>query len=534
MIIVSLSFGQLTQYTSAFDYKSINTQTYIPIVGWNSEQKHLLTILKHSFEMQQIIAHARDTSFVWNGIKGEKTTYTKDSLILFFIRPADTITRPCILITHGNNAEYRSSWHDNLKFLVIDLAMRGYSVAYYENPSGREATQIRLLKNNHADSLVNNSRIGLYNGFQSAVAADIFIVHNALRLKIDTTKLFAGGYSFGAYTSLALATANDGQNFKDAIFHASGGFNANAIYNDPYTKNIQQVFAIGGALPKDDTVNTLNSNMGEFLDESDANVSLLFLHGITDHLISFNLTTIKEADSTKGNFLIEGPSALINKINDKHLPIVAKLIVNCKGGHNFTTSVCGYSNPYCMAQWHWLHLAEPPDTLIFSSNYFTNISTDSMLRYAAYMLTQVSDMDFMIADFFQPTIYNTTSALSQPLYFVQPQDSFKYTNANGHYMFKNTDCDGKPFVITAIKDENVVLKDEVKIYPNPASVYITFEAKENMEQISIYNMLGALIQQIQPQNLQQQINIQDWVTGEYIVVIQLKNRLVTMKISLTH
>jgi hypothetical protein len=157
-----------------------------------------------------------------------------------------------------------------------------------------------------------------------------------------------------------------------------------------------------------------------------------------------------------------------------------------------------------------------------------------MLRYTAYMLTQVSDIDFMVADFFQSTIYNTTSALNQPLYFVQPQDSFKYANANGHYMFKNTDCDGKPFVITAIKDENVVLKDEVKIYPNPASVYITFEAKENMEQISIYNMLGALIQQIQPQNLQQQINIQDWVTGEYIVVIQLKNRLVTMKISLTH
>lgn len=484
--------------------------------------------------MQQIIAHTKDTSFVWNGLKGEKTTYTKDSLILFFIRPADTITRPCILITHGNDAEYRSSWHDKLKFSVIDFAMRGYCVAYYENPSGREATQIRLLKNNHADSLMNNSRIGLYNGFQSAVAADLFIVHNALELKVDTTKLFAGGYSFGAYSSLALATANVGQNFKDAMFQISGDFNANAIYNYPYRKNIQQGFAIGGALPKDDTVNTLNSNMGEFLDESDANVSLLFLHGITDNLISLNLTTIKEVDSTKGNFLIEGPIALINKINDKHLPITAKLIVNCKGGHNFSTSVCGYSNPYCMAQWHWLHLAEPPDTLIFSSNYFTNISTDSMLRYAAYMLTQVSDIDFMIADFFQPTINNTSSTLNQTLYYVQPQDSFKYANANGHYIFKNTDCDGKPFVITVIKDENVSIKDEVKIYPNPASEYITFEAKENIESIRIYNMLGALILQMQPQHLQEQINIQDWVTGEYIAVIQLKNRLVTMKVSLNH
>src|SRR4051812_29366445 len=126
------SFGQLSQYNNNFDYKNINTQTFIPMQGWNNDQKYILSMLKRSFDMQHIISYPKDTSFVWNGLEGQKTIYTKDSLLMFFIRPADTITRPCILMTHGNNAKYRSSWNETLNFYVNDLVMRGFCVAYYE------------------------------------------------------------------------------------------------------------------------------------------------------------------------------------------------------------------------------------------------------------------------------------------------------------------------------------------------------------------------------------------------------------------
>ena len=225
-----VSFGQTTQYISSFDYKNINTQTFIPTTSWNNEQKHLLTILKHSFEMQQIISHQNDTSFVWNGLVGKKTIYTKDSLILIFIRPADNINRPCILLTHGNDAEYRSTWHEKTNFNAIDLAMRGYCVAYYENTSGREATLLRNAKVDSLSAILQQSRNAFYHGFQSAVAADIFIKHNASLLKVDTTKLFAGGYSFGAFCSLSLASADVGANFTDSIFRIQGNFSKKSIF----------------------------------------------------------------------------------------------------------------------------------------------------------------------------------------------------------------------------------------------------------------------------------------------------------------
>lgn len=525
------SFGQTTQYISSFDYKNINTQTFIPAFGFNNEQKHLLTILKHSFELQQIISCPIDTLFYWNGLVGKKSIYTKDSLILIFLRPADTITRPCILLTHGNDAEYRSKWHEKTNFNAIDLAMRGYCVAYYENTSSRESTILRNGNNDSLSVVLQQSRNAFYHGFQSAVAAEIFIKHNASGFNLDTTKLFAGGYSFGAFCSLTLASADVGVNFIDSIFRIQGNYTAKSIYNDSYIKNIKSAFSIGGALPKDDTLPNLNSKMGNFLDENDTDLSLLFLHGRTDNLISFNLTKLYETDTTQGYYFAEGPSSLINSIRQKNISVETKLIVNCKGGHNFSTSVCGYSNPYCLAQWHWLHLEEPPDTLISGSPYFTNISTDSMLRYAAYMLVQTSDVDYMISDFFQPKILNTTSTFSNALYFLQPQDSFKFANTTGHYVIKNVDCEGNPYnVITAISN-NSFIKNDVKVYPNPSNGFMIFEALQNIENISIYNILGAIVKDIKSNQLRQQIDVHDISNGEYVAVIQLKNKIVNMKIS---
>jgi hypothetical protein len=535
MIITFLSFGQITQYNTFFDYKNINTQTFIPMVGWNNEQKHLLTILKHSFETQQIINQPKDTSFLWNGLSGKKTIYSKDSLVLFFLRPSDTITRPCILITHGNDAGYRSDWHEQTKFLAIDLAMRGFCIVYYENSSSKEAKQIRNNRSNSFDSLLLNTRNGFYDGFQSAVAANVYVKHHANNFKIDTAKMFAGGYSFGAFCSLTLATADDAVNFTNNIFTTQGNFTAKSIYNDTYSKSIKQAFSIGGALPKDDTLSIYNSKMGNLLDESDAGLSLLFLHGRTDNLISFDLTKLTEVDtSNKSYYFAEGPRAITNTIRAENLAIQTKLVVNCKGGHNFSTSVCGYSNPYCMAQWHWLYLEEPPNAMSLPNTYFSDFSNDTMLRYVSYMLTQVSDVGYVVSDFLQPSVSSVSSSLNNNLYFLQPQDSFKYTNPIGHYITRTTDCEGKPFQVTTTVSEQTIAKDDVKLYPNPAQYYITIASKEIIEKISIYNMLGELVQQVNSNNEEERIDIRSLISGEYIAVVQLKDKLVTIKVSVIH
>jgi dienelactone hydrolase len=500
--------------------------------GWNDEQKHLLSILKHSFEMQQIINQPRDTSFLWNGLSGRKTIYTNDSLTLFFVRPNDTITRPCILITHGNDGAYKGDWHEQTKFISLDLTMRGFCVVYYENPSSKDAKLVRTNRNNSFDSLLLNTKNAFYDGFQSAVAANIYVKHNADILKIDTNKIFAGGYSFGGFSSLSLATADIGINFIDSRFNLQGNFIAKSIYTDSYTKNIKGAFSIGGGLPKDDTLALYNSNMGDFLDKQDSAVALLFLHGRTDHLVSFDLTKLYELDNTTPYFFAEGPNAMINTIRKKNLGIKTKLVVNCRGGHNFSTSVCGYSNPYCMAQWHWLYLTEPPDTMTLPNSYFSDISNDSMLRYAAYMLTQVSDVSYMIADYFHPLINTSTSTLNQNLYFVQPQDSFKYAVANGYYIFRTTDCEGNPIQTATAIAKNEITKDDVLIYPNPTQQTCTISSKENIDNVILYNMLGEIVFTDIVNNTTTQLNLNNLIAGEYIAIIQYKNRLVTKKISL--
>lgn len=513
---------QNTSYINSFDYKNVNIQTLVPVQGLNNDQKHIFSILKHSFEVQQIINYPKDTSFTWKGLKGNKAIYSTDSLVLFFVRPDDTTLRPCILLTHGNNAKFSGNWYEQMNFYAIDLAMRGYCVAYYENPSSFESRNKKTF---------TNTRNAFYNGFQSAVAASVYITQHAASLKIDTSKLFSGGHSFGAFCALSLTFADNGQNFTDTLFRSQGNFEAKALYATiPFAKNIKRTFAIGGGLPKDDTLEINNSKMGGFLDEKDNGLSVLFLHGRKDNLVLFDVTKFGIADTLASYFYAEGPRALLNNIQAASLDISAKLFVNCNGYHPFLNTVCSESNTNCIQQYQWPYLNEPPDTITSASSYFTNKQNDTLLHYFAYMATQTADIDFIIGDFLQPAVLNTSSVFTNNVYFIQPQDTFTYANPSGHYIFRNTDCEGNAIVITN-SYENFSAKNKVTVYPNPANNFILFESKELIQHVGIYSLLGALAKEINHADFQQQIDISTLANGEYFCVIQLNDEIIMKKIS---
>lgn len=528
-----LSMGQLTQYVNGFDYKNINTQSFIPMTGWNNNQKHILTILKHSFELQEIISHPTDTLFIWNSLIGIKSIYTKDSLLLCFIRPADDVKRPCILLTHGNNAKYRSSWSELMNFYAIDLAMRGYCVAYYENPSSFEAKEISATLNDDDSHLLANARNAFYNGFQSAVAANIYVKHHAALYHIDTTRLFAGGYSFGAFLSLMMATADAGKNFTDTLFNRQGKFTAKSIYNDPYTKNIRNAFSIGGGLPKDDTIADNNSKMGEFLDSEETDLSFLFFHGRTDNFVSFDITKFSDTLEDPAYFWGEGPRALMNKIEEHHYPVASRLFVNCRGGHSFLTSVCGYSNPYCLPQWQWQYLLAPPNELSNTSTYFQDAYRDTLLHYIAYMHTQIHDVDGVICDFLQPAITGNPSVFPTAVYYIQPTDSFTYARPEGYYTLRTRDCEGNVIVISS-SHENSSADAMLRIYPNPTNGQLTIESRKAIRQITLYSLLGEQLQQINYPEQQPYINLSHLESGQYLLSISLSDRIISKKVSVFH
>ena len=516
------TYAQMTNYINLFDYKNINTQTLVPVQGLNDTQRHIFTLLKHSFEVQQIINYPKDTAFYWKGLKGNKSFYSKDSLLLFFIRPDDTIRRPCILLTHGNNAKYRSSWHEQMNFYAIDLAMRGFAVAYYYY-----SIIFEYINKNTYD----NTRNAFYNGFQSAVAASIYITKHASSLNIDTSKLFSGGHSFGAFCTLTLAFADSGQNFTDSIFSTQGNFEAKALYPTiPFSKNIKRTYVIGGGLPKDDTLETNNSRMGAFIDEKDNGLSVLFLHGRKDNLVLFDVTKFGTSDTVASYFYAEGPRALLNNIQASGLDISTKLFVNCSGYHPFINTVCSESNSNCIQQYQWPYLNEPPDSLTSTSPYFTNNLNDSLLRYFAYMATQIDDVNYIAADFLQSAILNSTSEFDDKIYFVQPADTFTFANPGGHYIFRNTDCEGNAIVVTSIP-ENYASKSNVQVYPNPSANFIVFESTELIQNIRVYAVTGVLLKEINANNFLQQMDVSNYSNGEYIVIIQLKNEIITKKIS---
>ena len=524
LCVISSVYSKITNYVTIFDYSNINRNTFIPISGFDDQRNHHFTLLKHAFEIQKIVSTKNDTSFIWNGLKGKKTIYTKDSLVLFFVRPNDNINRPCVLLTHGNAMKYKTLWSEWMKFYATDLAMRGFCVVYYENPSSDES------RHKSADLKVRNM---FYNGLQAAVAANIYVVNNANALNIDTSKLIAGGLSFGGFSSLALASADEGINYTDTIFNAQGGFGAKSIYNAVYKKNVRYTYAIGGGLFKDDTTELYNSKMGTFLDANDANLYILFLHGRTDHLVRFDQTKFLGKDSSETFFFAEGPRALINNIAKDSLNIKTKLIVNCKGGHPFLSSVCGsYYN--CLGQYQWLYMSEPADTLTANSSYFTAGIKDTVWHYFMYMMSQIEDINGYVSDFVAPLTQQHTSSFYRPIYFVQPSDTFTYQNPTGYYVVRNIDCEGDTLIyndtIPTSVNNHQTINDIVKIYPNPSKHLVTIEAKEYIQKIELYSNIGNLVKSDFINAPQYQITVENQPVGIYVVLVHFKDKILQKKI----
>jgi hypothetical protein len=146
------------------------------------------------------------------------------------------------------------------------------------------------------------------------------------------------------------------------------------------------------------------------------------------------------------------------------------------------------------------------------------------------MATQIDDLNYIAADFLQPAILNTTSEFNDKIFYVQPADTFTFANPSGHYIFRNTDCEGNAIVVTSIP-ENYVTKSNVQVYPNPTANFIIFESTGLIQNLQIYAVSGALLKEINANNFLQQMDVSNYSNGEYIVRIQLKNEIITKKIS---
>ena len=70
---------------------------------------------------------------------------------------------------------------------------------------------------------------------------------------------------------------------------------------------------------------------------------------------------------------------------------------------------------------------------------------------------------------------------------------------------------------SSIRDE----KTGISIYPNPASDELTIQSSQTIHTIRIFDMLGRMIKQSEPDQLQTKIKVTDLIAGKYFISIQL-------------
>lgn len=65
-------------------------------------------------------------------------------------------------------------------------------------------------------------------------------------------------------------------------------------------------------------------------------------------------------------------------------------------------------------------------------------------------------------------------------------------------------------------------QEMVELLPNPARDQVTFQSKEDVQEISFYNLAGALVKKIVPKKQSNTVEISDLAVGQYLVEIKIK------------
>ena len=88
-------------------------------------------------------------------------------------------------------------------------------------------------------------------------------------------------------------------------------------------------------------------------------------------------------------------------------------------------------------------------------------------------------------------------------------------------------CDPTP---PNTSNTNELIHNDIIIYPNPAQDILNIFAKENVENISIYSLLGQKMMQVSPNENNPSIDISSLATGLYIMEVDVNGQSATYKI----
>ena len=347
-IYIITIFTAQAQYSTTFNYVDVNTQAFtVPpsFMGNNNLNAYNMSILDMSQRLSAIYSTgAYNVDYNINSlIKVKKVYFSVDSLTMLLVQPiySPTVSKRCILLTNGNGEKFENWFRSNR--YAIDFALRGYIVAYYENSASENprfnnpsisVSQYFTNKINptnlpcvaaNSPTAASEKFIGaMFNSLFISNAARSYLVANKVALKIDDTKLFIGGGSFGANAALFFAyginNANTNNYSNNALYAC---VKSKLNYPEALSNNgIKGVMALAGGLPAP------TEQTGNIIDGNDNGIATMFISGAGDPLVNPNISHI---------FGLETWGVLSYKNIFNNNNINNNIYINCYGTHVFQT-----------------------------------------------------------------------------------------------------------------------------------------------------------------------------------------------------
>ena len=441
-IVISLIGKANAQFSTTFNYVDVNTAAFtVPpsFMGNNNQNAYSMSILDMSQRLSAIYTNgALNTDYNINTlIKVKKVLFGPDNLRMLLIQPiySPTIKKRCVLMSPGFGDNF-GTWYFTNRY-AIDLALRGYIVAFFENCGSTNANLNNSGKNTDVyfkDKVINVCNVSPNNTardqFFSAMFINLFIsnearkyvVTNSNALQIDTTRFFLAGGSLGANTALFYGYGSN-NNWSTNSYYSCVKSKLN--YTGAISNNgVKGILSIGGGLPAP------TEALGNIITSVD-NIPCISFAGAGDPLVNPN----------KSNFLgpeLWGELAYKNILQSNNIKY--NMYLNCYGVHAFEAP--SYDD---MATGTWPQTlpsntisgnTNPPYNTNLTNTQVTNFVNSNLQNLFYYQYTQFQSYQalYATASYFNNIINNTIPA--NVLNYIKPntiQNSPFYKYSIGTY-----------------------------------------------------------------------------------------------------
>lgn len=224
-------------------------------------------------------------------------------LYLDFYEPDDDKeqNRPLIILAHGGY--FLGGNKSNFALEATELAGAGYAVA---------SINYRLIDVENSDDASERAVIDAISDMKAAVRFFRKDDSEVGKYRIDSDRIFIGGYSAGAITAVHYAYVNTAEEVvkmggKDLLEYVeeTGGFNGNSG-NEGYSSKISGVINISGSIYSAD-----------FMDKDDP--PIYSVHGDVDDIVPYKKGTTGDVSiETEGSFLIHQRAEELGIFNQLH------------------------------------------------------------------------------------------------------------------------------------------------------------------------------------------------------------------------